>query len=96
VDGIRFVYAGAASYASYFPPAGEYQAEANLDMPSWFRSMPKPGINSGPKRSAAKKSDPFRISLPVVDFCARDGMSVGPAAGQTWSPEPIDEFDPRG
>src|SRR5258706_12538502 len=86
------VYAGAGSHASYFR-RGEYQAEANLDMPSWFRSIAKAWNKFWTETVGQQKTDPFRI--PFVDFARGDGMSIGPGQARAWAPELIDESTPR-
>jgi len=91
MDGHPVVYAGAGSHASYFR-RGEYQAEANLDMPSWFNSIAKAWNKFWTETFGQQKTDPFRI--PFVDFARGDGLSVGPGQAQTWSPELIDESTP--
>ena len=91
VDGHPVVYAGAGSHASYFRP-GEYQAEANLDMPSWVRSISGVWNKFWTETLGQQKTDPFRI--PFVDFARGDGLSIGPGQPKTWSPERIDESTP--
>jgi hypothetical protein len=91
VDGHPVVYAGAGSHASYFRQ-GEYQAEANLDMPSWFKSIAKAWNKFWTETLGQQKTDPFRI--PFVDFARGDGMSIGPGQARNWSPELIDESVP--
>lgn len=91
VDGHPVVYAGAGSHASYFRQ-GEYQAEANLDMPSWFKSVAKAWNKFWTETLGQQKTDPFRI--PFVDFARGDGMSIGPGQPKNWSPEMIDESVP--
>ena len=88
VDGHPVVYCGAGSHASYFRP-GEYQAEANLDMPSWFRRISKIWNKFWTETLGQAKTDPFRI--PFVDFARGDGLSIGPGQPKTWMPVPIDE-----
>jgi hypothetical protein len=91
VDGHPVVYAGAGSHASYFRP-GEYQAEANLDMPSWFDNISKSWNKFWTETLGQQKTDPFRI--PFVDFARGDGLSIGPGQAKAWSPERIDEATP--
>jgi hypothetical protein len=91
LDGHPVVYSGAGSHASYFRP-GEYQAEANLDMPSWFRSIAKVWNRFWTETLGQQKTDPFRI--PFVDFARGDGLSIGPGQDKSWTPELIDESTP--
>lgn len=91
VDGHPVVYAGAGSHASYFRP-GEYQAEANLDMPSWFRRITKVWNKFWTETLGQLKTDPFRI--PFVDFARGDGLSIGPGQPKAWTPVLIDESIP--
>ncbi len=90
-DGHPVVYSGAGSHASYFRP-GEYQAEANLDMPSWFRNISRAWNKFWTQTLGQQKTDPFRI--PFVDFARGDGLSIGPGQAKTWTPEQIDESTP--
>ncbi len=91
VQGHPVVYSGAGSHASYFRP-GEYQAEANLNMPLWFRQVAKIWNKFWTDTLGQQKTDPFRI--PFVDFARGDGLSIGPGQPKTWQPEPIDESTP--
>ncbi len=91
VDGHPVVYCGAGSHASYFRP-GEYQAEANLDMPTWFRRISKIWNKFWTETLGQVKTDPFRI--PFVDFARGDGLSIGPGQPQGWKPVLIDESTP--
>ena len=91
VDGHPVVYCGAGSHASYFRP-GEYQAEANLDMPFWFRRISKIWNKFWTETLGQQKTDPFRI--PFVDFARGDGLSIGTAQPKTWTPVLIDESTP--
>lgn len=91
VDGHPVVYAGAGSHASYFR-RGEYQAEANLDMPAWFKTIARAWNKFWTETLGQQKTDPFRI--PFVDFARGDGMSIGPGQAKNWSPELIDESTP--
>jgi hypothetical protein len=90
-DGHPVVFAGAGSHASYFRK-GEYQAEANLDLPAWLRW----GLNTWNKfwteTLGQQPVDPFRI--PFVDFARGDGVSIGPGQPESWSPVLIDESTP--
>jgi len=90
-DGHPVVYAGAGSHASYFR-RGEYQAEANLDMPGWFRTIANGWNKFWTETLGQPKTDPFRI--PFVDFARGDGLSIGPGQAREWSPELIDESTP--
>lgn len=91
VDGHPVVYAGAGSHASYFRP-GEYQAEANVDMPTWVRRISKIWNKFWIEMLGQQKTDPFRI--PFVDFARGDGLSIGPGQPKAWTPQPIDESTP--
>jgi len=90
-NGHPVVYAGAGSHASYFR-RGEYQAEANLDLPSWVRSVLNGWNKFWTETMGQSKTDPFRI--PFVDFARGDGLSIGPGQAKEWSPELIDESTP--
>ncbi len=93
VDGHPVVYAGAGSHASYFR-RGEYQAEVNLPLPRWLRSLTGSlhrlwGRLLGQEASAGS---PFRI--PFVDYARGDGLSIGPGGDKAWTPVIIDEATP--
>ena len=91
VDGHPVVYVGAGSHASYFRQ-GEYQAEVNLDLPSWVRSAHRAWNKFWTEALGQPATDPFRI--PFVDYARADGLSVGPGQPETWSPDLIDESTP--
>ena len=91
VQGHPVVYAGAGSHASYFRP-GEYQAEANLNLPAWVDRITNAWNKFWMEVLGQPKLDPFRI--PFVDFARGDGMSIGYAQPKSWSPELIDESTP--
>lgn len=91
VDGHLVVYSGAGSHASYFRP-GEYQAEANLNMPVWFRHVAKAWNKFWTQTLGQQKTDPFRI--PFVDFARGDGLCIGPGQSKEWTPVLIDESTP--
>jgi len=91
VDGHPVVYAGAGSHASYFR-RGEYQAEANLDLPSWIRTARKTWNSFWTGALGQEPVDPFRI--PFVDFARGDGLSIGPGQPKEWTPVVIDESTP--
>ncbi len=93
VDGHPVVYAGAGSHASYFR-RGEYQAEANLPLPSWATR----GLVAWHRfwtqtlGQPSRGANPFRI--PFVDYARGDGLSVGPGQDEEWTPVIIDESTP--
>jgi hypothetical protein len=89
--GHPIIYSGAGSHASYFRP-GEYQAEANPDMPMWVRRISKFWNKLWIDALGQQKNDPFRI--PFVDFARGDGLSVGQGQPKAWTPEMIDESTP--
>lgn len=89
--GHPIIYSGAGSHASYFRP-GEYQAEANPDMPVWVRRISKVWNKLWIDALGQQKNDPFRI--PFVDFARGDGLSVGHGQPKAWTPEMIDESTP--
>ncbi len=91
VDGHPVVYAGAGSHASYFR-RGEYQAEVNLELPSWVRTVHQAWSKFWTQTLGLQPFDPFRI--PFGDYARGDGLSVGPGQSKTWSPEVIDESVP--
>ena len=91
VDGHPVVYAGAGSHASYFRK-GEYQAEADLDLPSWVQSLRGTWNKFWTQVLGQEPSDPFRI--PFVDYARGDGLSIGPGQARTWNPVLIDETTP--
>jgi hypothetical protein len=82
------IYAGAGSHASYFRP-GEYQAEVNLPLPSWFSGLMRTWNKFWTETLGQPAGNPFRI--PFVDFARGDGLRIGPGAPQSWSPVLIDE-----
>lgn len=91
VDGHPVVYAGAGSHASYFRK-GEYQAEVNLDLPSWVHSAHQAWSKLWNQLLDQEPGDPFRI--PFVDYARADGESIGPGQSHTWTPVIIDETTP--
>ena len=91
VDGHPVVYAGAGSHASYFRK-GEYQAEADLDLPSWIHSVHRAWNKFWTQFLDQEPGDPFRI--PFVDYARGDGLSIGPGQSHTWTPVMIDETTP--
>ncbi len=91
VDGHPVVYSGAGSHASYFRP-GEYQAEANLNMPAWVDFLLGNWNKFWTGALGQEPSDPFRI--PFVDYARGDGLSIGPGQSRSWAPVQIDESTP--
>ena len=91
VDGHPVVYAGAGSHASYFRP-GEYQAEANLDLPAWVDFLRGAWNKFWTQTLGQEPSDPFRI--PFVDYARGDGMAIGAGQSRGWAPVIIDESVP--
>jgi hypothetical protein len=91
VEGHPVVYAGAGSHASYFR-RGEYQAEVNLDLPSWVHQARKAWNNLWTGLLGQDAVDPFRI--PFVDFARGDGLGIGPGQTKEWTPVLIDETTP--
>jgi hypothetical protein len=91
VDGHPVVYAGAGSHASYFRQ-GEYQAEANLDLPAWVHSAHQAWNKFWTQLLDQEPGNPFRI--PFVDYARGDGLSIGPGQSHTWAPVVIDETTP--
>ncbi len=91
VDGHPVVYAGAGSHASYFRK-GEYQAEANLDLPAWVQSLRGAWNKFWTQVLDQEPADPFRI--PFVDYARADGLTIGPGQTRTWNPVLIDETTP--
>lgn len=91
LDGHPVVYAGVGSHASYFR-RGEYQAEVNLDLPSWVQSIRKAWNKFWTEVLDQPPSDPFRI--PFVDYARGDGLSIGPGQPKIWTPVQIDESTP--
>ena len=91
VDGHPVVYAGAGSHASYFRP-GEYQAEANLDLPAWVDFLRGAWNKFWTQTLGQELSDPFRI--PFVDYARGDGMAIGAGQSRGWAPVIIDESVP--
>jgi hypothetical protein len=90
-DGHPVVYAGAGSHASYFRK-GEYQAQVNLDLPSWVHSAHQAWNKFWTQLLDQEPGDPFRI--PFVDYARGDGLSIGPGQSRTWAPVVIDETTP--
>ncbi|MBI1855070.1 MAG: hypothetical protein HYR93_04295 [Chloroflexi bacterium] len=91
VDGHPVVYAGAGSHASYFR-SGEYQAEVNLDLPSWVRQVQKAWNQFWTGTLGQQSSDPFRI--PFVDYARGNGLTIGPGGSKAWTAVLIDESTP--
>ncbi len=91
VDGHPVVYPGAGSHASYFRP-GEYQAEANLNLPAWVQFLRSTWNKFWTQALGQEPNDPFRI--PFVDYARGDGMSIGPGQDEYWVPILIDERTP--
>lgn len=82
-DGHPVVYIGAGSHASYFRP-GEYQAEVDLDLPTWLQYLRRFWNRLWTGILGQEPADPFRI--PFVDYARGDGLKVGPGHHHTWSP----------
>ncbi len=91
VDGHPVVYSGAGSHASYFRP-GEYQAEANLDLPPWVEFLRGVWNRFWTDVLGQEPNDPFRI--PFVDYARGDGMAIGAGQSKRWAPVIIDETTP--
>jgi hypothetical protein len=91
VNGHPVVYAGAGSHASYFRK-GEYQDEADLDLPGWVQSLRAAWNKLWTQMLDQEPADPFRI--PFVDYARGDGLSIGPGQPRTWNPVLIDENTP--
>ncbi len=91
IDGHPVVYAGAGSHASYFR-RGEYQAEVNVDLPSWVHSVHETWNKFWMQVLDQQPVDPFRI--PFVDYARADGLSIGPGQSKTWTPVVISETTP--
>jgi hypothetical protein len=91
LDGHPVVYAGAGSHASYFRK-GEYQAEANLELPPWVQSLRAAWNKFWTQMLDQEPADPFRI--PFVDYARGDGISIGPGQTRTWNPVLIDKNTP--
>jgi hypothetical protein len=88
VGGHPVVYCGAGSHASYFRK-GEYQAEANLELPAWVQFLRGAWNKFWTEALGQEPADPFRI--PFVDYARGDGLSVGAGETRTWAPALIDE-----
>lgn len=91
IDGHPVVYIGAGSHASYFR-RGEYQAEANLDLPAWVDFLRDVWNRFWTQALGQEPNDPFRI--PFVDYARGDGLSIGAGQAKGWSPVVIDESTP--
>ena len=91
VDGHPVVYAGAGSHASYFR-RGEYQAEANLNIPQWVKFLRGAWNKFWTQALGQEPADPFRI--PFVDYARGDGLAIGAGQTKTWAPVLIDESTP--
>jgi len=91
VEGHPIVYSGAGSHASYFRQ-GEYQAEANLDLPAWLQYLRGVWNKFWTEALGQEPNDPFRI--PFVDYARGDGMAIGAGQSKRWAPVIIDESTP--
>ena len=91
LDGHPVVYSGAGSHASYFRP-GEYQSEANLELPAWLDTLRSVWNRFWTGILGQEPNDPFRI--PFVDYARGDGVAIGPGQERTWAPVLIDEGTP--
>jgi hypothetical protein len=91
VDGHPVVYSGAGSHASYFRP-GEYQSEANLDLPAWLDSLRSFWNKFWTGALGQEPVDPFRI--PFVDYARGDGVAIGAGHDKSWATVQIDESTP--
>ncbi|MGZ6315900.1 MAG: Vps62-related protein [Anaerolineales bacterium] len=91
VDGHPVVYSGAGSHASYFRP-GEYQAEANLNLPQWVQVLRGLWNKVWTETLGQEPADPFRI--PFVDYARGDGMAIGAGQPYNWHGVMIDESIP--
>jgi hypothetical protein len=91
VDGHPVVYSGAGSHASYFR-RGEYQSEANLDLPAWLNTLRSAWNSFWTGALGQEQIDPFRI--PFVDYARGDGWAIGVGQEKTWAPVLIDESIP--
>ena len=91
VEGHPVVYSGAGSHASYFRP-GEYQAEAQLNVPTWMQTLLTLWNKFWTEALGQELDDPFRI--PFVDYARGDGMAVGAGQSKHWTPVIIDESTP--
>ena len=91
VDGHPVVYCGAGSHASYFRP-GEYQAEANLDLPPWVDFLRGLWNRFWTNALGQEPNDPFRI--PFVDYARGDGTAIGAGQANEWAPVLTDDDTP--
>ena len=91
IDGHPVVYCGAGSHASYFRP-GEYQAEANLQLPAWVDFLRDAWDRFWTQALGQEPNDPFRI--PFVDYARGDGLGIGAGQDESWTPVQIDESTP--
>ncbi len=91
IDGHPVVYSGAGSHASYFRP-GEYQAEANLNLPQWVQVLRGLWNKFWTETLGQEPNDPFRI--PFVDYARGDGMAIGAGQPYNWHGVMIDESIP--
>ncbi len=91
IDGHPIIFAGAGSHASYFH-RGEYQAQVDLPLPSWFSGL----IRAWNKLWTDTLGQPAVSSfqIPFVDFARGDGIGIGPTRRRLWSPVLIDETTP--
>jgi hypothetical protein len=85
------VYCGAGSHASYFRQ-GEYQAEANLDVPPWVDYLRGLWNRFWTDALGQEPNDPFRI--PFVDYARGNGTAIGAEQDKSWAPVLIDESTP--
>jgi hypothetical protein len=91
INGHPIIFAGAGSHASYFH-RGEYQAQVDLPLPSWFSGL----IRAWNKLWTYTLGQPAVSSfhIPFVDFARGDGIGIGPTRRRLWSPVLIDETTP--
>jgi hypothetical protein len=90
-DGHPVVYIGAGSHAAYYRK-GEYQAEVDLDLPSWLDAVRGVWNRFWTQVLGQQLADPFRI--PFVDYARGDGLIVGPGHPMNWAAILIDENVP--
>ena len=91
MEGHPVVYSGAGSHASYFRP-GEYQAEANVDLPAWADNLRRLWNRFWTDALGQEPNDPFRI--PFVEYARGDGTALGEGQDGAWTPVLIDESTP--
>jgi hypothetical protein len=90
-DGHPVVYAGAGSHASYFRK-GEYQAEVDLNLPTWLESARRIWNSFWTQVLGQRPADPFHI--PFVEYARGDGMAIGAGHSRDWAPILIDASVP--